>query len=234
MKNKIDKKAVIKEAIKHWQHNLDMLTKLDANGKGISTCVGSNTWYDDCENTFEKGIFFGAEYCALCEVYSVCCDCPLAIADQICKEFHSPWHACVKAEGNKDIIKAADTMLLALQSLLIDTRIYKGNSLPECEITFDTAEEESEWLFFRVDGTYSEQYDRSTGQTECEGEITELYMWVDGNNWIKVDCNMLPNKLWNEIEEEWYKWVKNNPKPGPDKDDIGDIKFHEMRDEGRI
>lgn len=231
-----ERTEAIKKSIAHWQANVDRLKEWDASGEEISSAVDGKmyVWYTRNSTVIEP-IFYDSLHCDLCKTYKYCQDCPLSNIEQHrCKHELSPWRACYDAETNKEIIKAAENMLLALQSLLINTHIYKEHTMPKCEIVIEDSEDDMQWIVFRADGECSTDDDPSTGWHGIETEMKEVYMWVDNDNWIEVTPDMIPDKMWDKIDNDWSEYIRNNPPEQMDADTAGDIELHMLRDEGRI
>ena len=103
---------------------------------------------------------------------------------------------------------------------------------PEC--LYEVGEDET-YLAFRMDGYYNEEYDRSTGTWVCDGGIDVIFMEIEPNKWIRVD-EFISDDLYAELSDYYCEWYKDQPRLSEQdiKDIKGDIKFHEMVEEGLI
>lgn len=99
-----------------------------------------------------------------------------------------------------------------------------------CTITKDDIETN-----FIVDGWYTESYDKETGCSECEYEITDIWLHVKDNDYVLIHDYILDDKVYEDLSEQFIEQYKNGQPSKQDiKDIVGDTKYHQDKEDGKI
>ena len=88
---------------------------------------------------------------------------------------------------------------------------------------------------FIVNGNYKQSFDRETGCTEVESEVTEIWIDVENGGYVLLPLDILDDTVIEDLESQFCdKYKSNQPSKQNIKDDAGDEKYHLLADEGII